>query len=277
MPVGGADLHVHSTASDGRFSPREVVRRAHGAGLTALALTDHDTLSGIARASAEAGRLGLDFVSGCEISIQEQDQEVHLLAYFVDDTVGQLAQMLLRQQQARRDRIAEMVAKLRALGVAITPGDVEAEAAGATAVGRMHVAHALLRRGDVGSLQAAFVTYLGDGAPAYVPKQTDSAAETVDAVWEAGAVPVLAHPGLMPLDNLETHFGSWDLGGIEAHHPSHSAMMRAYLVEWAGRRGLPATGGSDWHGEENPRDYIGCIRVEESLIAALRLQRRAQR
>lgn len=275
--MGGADLHVHSTASDGRFSPREVVRRAHGAGLGALALTDHDTLSGIGSARAEAGRLGLDFIAGCEISIQDIAQEVHLLAYFIDDPADNLAQMLLRQQQARRDRIEEMIAKLRALGVGITRGEVEAEAAGATAIGRMHVAHALLRRGDVGSLQAAFVSYLGDGAPAYVPKKTDSAADTVTAVWDVGAVPVLAHPGLMPLDNLETHFSAWDLGGIEAHHPSHSAMMRAYLVEWAGRRGIPATGGSDWHGDENPRDYIGCMRVEESVVRELRAQRRAPR
>jgi len=272
--VAGADLHVHSSASDGRFSPREVMRRAHGVGLDSVALTDHDTLQGNPAAADEAARLGLDFIPGCEISVQTPSVEVHLLAYFVSDHAERVGAIVRRQHAARRDRLVAIVERLRGLGVSITLQDVERHAAAGAAIGRMHVAHALKEAGAVASASEAFSRFLGDEGPAYVLKETASAEEIVSAVWEDGAVPVLAHPGLLPISDLESHFADWELGGIEAEHPSHSPMMRAYLAEWATRRGIPATGGSDWHGDESAREYIGCRRVDGSVVASLRDSRR---
>lgn len=273
--MAGADLHVHSTASDGRFGPREVMRRAHGAGLDSVALTDHDTLRGNPDAAAEAARLGLTFIPGCEISIHTPRTEVHLLAYFVPEEPERLGAIVRRQQEARRTRAAAIVAKLNALGLQITVADVDRQAAAAASIGRMHVAYALKETGAVGAVSEAFARFLGDDRPAYVPKETAAAEQIVAAVWADGAVPVLAHPGLLPIDDLETHFADWDLGGIEADHPAHSPMMRAYLAEWALHRGLPATGGSDWHGDETAREYIGCRRVDGSVVARLRALRRS--
>jgi len=138
----------------------------------------------------------------------------------------------------------------------------------------MHVAYALKRTGAVTTLQEAFSRYIGDGGPAFVRKETAMAEEIVAAVWADGAVPVLAHPGLLPISDLESYFRDWDLGGIEADHPAHTAMMRAYLGEWALRRRLVATGGSDWHGDDNPRDYLGCRRVDLRVVDELRGGRR---
>ncbi len=271
--MGRADLHLHSTASDGRFSPREVVRRAHGAGLEAIALTDHDTISGLAAAGREARRLGIGFVPGCEISVEHQGIDVHLLAYFVDPESPRLRSLLEGLHQTRRERIGRMVERLVGLGLPLRPADVWAEAGRASSVGRLHVARALVTRGLVRSVGQVFRDYLGDGGPAYVPKATPSSEEILSLVWSTGGVPVVAHPGLYHVEDPEAFFASWELGGIEVGHPSHTPEMRLLLERWARDRNLAITGGSDWHGQEEEDAYIGCEWVSSDVIADLRRRR----
>jgi 3',5'-nucleoside bisphosphate phosphatase len=269
-----ADLHVHSTASDGLAAPVEVMRRAHGAGLAGLALTDHDTVAGLAEAQPEALRLGLAFVPGCEVSVVVGAYDIHLLAFFVDPAHPRLAALLGGMDRMRRERVRETVARLWRAGVPLTEEEVWAQARASHAVGRLHVARALAAAKHVGSVTEAFARYLGRAGCAHVPKRTLPIGETLAAVWGGGAVPVLAHPGLYGIDEPERFFADWDLAGIEAHHPGHAAEAEARFERWATERGWVATGGSDWHGEERAAGYLGCRSVEVATIGLLEGRRR---
>lgn len=268
------DLHIHSSASDGLFSPREVVRRAHGAGLEAMALTDHDTLAGLAEAAREAGRLRLGFVPGCEISIVQRDLDLHLLAYFVEPDSGALACLLGDMEERRRERVREMVRRLQAAGVRLTEDEVWVQAGGSRSVGRMHVARALVAAGHALTLEEAFGRFIGTDNPGYVPKRTPAAGEVLEAVWNSGGVPVLAHPGIYGVDDPDRLIAGWDLGGVEAFHPGHAARDEERFLAWAARRGWVVTGGSDWHGENRANGYIGCRGVDPSALDGLARKRR---
>ena len=269
-----ADLHAHSQASDGLFPPLEVARRAYGAGVGALALTDHDTLAGLDEARREAERLGLAFVPGCEISVDVAGKDIHVLAYFITVDDPRLRALLAGAERMRDERMRGTLERLARAGVRLDEAAVRREAAASRAIGRLHVARALVARGHVGTLAEAFQRYLGNGACACVPKQTPSAGETLRAIWDSGAVPVLAHPGLYGLEEPERYFADWDLGGIEACHPGHDRAAEERFARWAGARGVVVTGGSDWHGEERPAGYLGCRTVATSAIEALRSRRR---
>ena len=266
----GADLHLHSTASDGRCAPREVMRRAFGCDLAAVALTDHDTLAGLSEAASEARRLGLRFVTGCELSVTTGSLDVHVLAYGIDPAHPGLQALLGRMQVAREERVREMIARLTALGLPLRWEDVLAEAHGSHALGRGHVARALRRQGRVTSLSEAFQTYIGDGRPACLAKRTPRPEEVLRVVRAAGGAPVIAHPLLYGLADPEAFFADWDAAGVEVDHPGHPAHLRAGLAAWVARRGLIATAGSDWHGEEAPEAYIGCRRCALSAVDQLR-------
>ncbi|MCK4304623.1 MAG: PHP domain-containing protein [Candidatus Eisenbacteria sp.] len=272
----GADLHVHSSASDGRFPPREVIRRAYGAGLSAVALTDHDTVSGLEEAKCEADRLGITFVPGCEISVHLQSREIHLLAYYFDAKHPELLGLLSTIHEMRKERVRRIVRKLNDLGLPLQTSDVETEACVSASIGRNHVAKALVRKGLVASRREAFASYLGDGRSACVPMETPKPTAVLDIVWSVGGVPVIAHPGLYGLEDPEAFFRDWDLGGVEVGHPSQAADVRAVLKQWAAKRGLLVTGGSDWHGDESARLGIGCERVGLDLLDALRALRRSR-
>ncbi len=270
-----ADLHLHSSASDGRYAPREVIRRAHGAGLAAVALTDHDTVAGLDEARREAGRLGIQLVPGCEISIDDRGVDVHLLAYYIDDSDAGLRKLLGEMRIIREERARRMVEKLTAAGLPIAFEDVRAEAISSDAIGRAHVAQALVRKGLVGTIQKAFSAFIGNGGIAYVGKGTRDAADVLQLVWLAGGVPVLAHPGLYGLADAESFFADWDLGGIEIDHPSHPPPLVPRLAAWAKSRGLLATAGSDWHGDDSASTYVGSRSVGVDVVEALRAMRRS--
>jgi 3',5'-nucleoside bisphosphate phosphatase len=272
--VKPADLHLHSSASDGLFTAREVMRRAHGLGMKAVALTDHDTLTGLAEAAAEAGRLGLGFVPGCEVSVAWEGRDLHVLAYHVPAGESPLCALLAQSARMRRERVQAMIARLRQLGVEIAEAAVWSEAAASQAVGRAHVARALARSGAVGSLDEAFRRFIGNAGPAFVPKVTPSLERVLEAIWVSGAVPVLAHPGGYDLESIRERIAALDIGGIEVAHPRHTPDAEARLIEWAGERGWIATGGSDWHGDERPDLGIGCRGVGLEILAALRDRRR---
>jgi 3',5'-nucleoside bisphosphate phosphatase len=273
-PVKPADLHLHSSASDGLFPAREVMRRAHGVGIVAVALTDHDTLAGLAEAAAEAERLGLVFIPGCEVSVAWEGRDLHVLAYGVPVGASPLRALLAESARMRCERARAIVARLHELGIEIAEAAVWAEAAGSQAVGRAHIARALAGCGAVGSIEEAFRRFIGNGGPAFVPKVTPPLDRVLDAIWGSRAVPVLAHPGGYDLDAIRERVASFDIGGIEVAHPRHAADAEARLTEWAVERGWIATGGSDWHGDERPDLGIGCRGVGLEVVSALRERRR---
>lgn len=272
------DLHTHSTASDGTYSPAELVRLAKEVGLSALALTDHDTVEGLKEALAEARELGMTFVPGVEISVKfEGPGHCHILGYFVDPDSSVLTETLDLLQKARGERNRKMVARLQALGVDITLEELEELAEGE--IGRPHFATLLVKKGVVKSVEEAFERYLRKGAPAYVPKARLTAEEAFSAIKSAGGLVVLAHPihlRLSPedLDRYVAELKTLGLDGIEAYYTEHSREFTALCLEMAGRYDLVPTGGSDFHGHNKPDIKLGRgfgnLRVPDECYERLR-------
>jgi len=242
-----ADLHVHTSASDGTSSPAEVVRMAGLAGLRAVAVTDHDTMEGVSAAQDTAASAGIDVLGGVELSTDYDGLEVHVLGYCVDPAEPVFQGYLSAFRNARFTRAENMVNKLRALGVNISLDNVLAQA-GAGSVGRPHIARALMAAGQINSMAEAFDRYIGFGKAAYVPRLKYRPEEMIKAVIEAGGVPVLAHPGITCKDDLLLALIEAGLQGLEVAHPQHTREMERHYRELCRSHGLIATGGSDFHG-----------------------------
>lgn len=259
------DLHLHSTASDGLNPPEAVVQLAHGAGLGALALTDHDTVDGVPAAHAEAERLGIRLVPGVELSAYEDRTEVHLLGLHLT-RLDEMQRQLAVFRDARRDRAEEMVHRLNAIGVRITFDDVLAEAGGA-AIGRPHVARALVQNGWAHDLRDAFDRYLGTGRPAYLEKRRILIGEAIALVHDCGGIAVLAHPGGEGTRERLGALVSMGLDGVEVVHPSHGVEDRSRLTALAAHFDLVPSGGSDAHGGPDTTRVVGAMRVPASWLA----------
>ena len=248
MPTARVDLHCHSTASDGEYAPAEVARRAHAAGLVAIALTDHDTTGGVPEATRVGETLGVRIVSGCEFSVKAPWGELHLLAYFLPPGHARLEEFLAGTRAARHRRAEQIVGHLRRLGVAIDLGDV-VQAADGGALGRPHVARLLVRHGVCVDMNEAFARYLGRGRPAYVEKPLPTLQQVTELVHAVGGVAVAAHLGDHGTDGQIRQFQEQGLDGLEVRHPSHSPGTERRLTGIAQRFGLAISGGSDWHGD----------------------------
>ncbi|HEU4641324.1 MAG TPA: PHP domain-containing protein [Gemmatimonadaceae bacterium] len=259
------DLHMHSTASDGARPPAEVVAAAAGAGLAAIALTDHDTLAGIAEARAAGDRLGVRVVSGVELSaVDAEGEEVHLLGLHLSRPEA-LERELADFREARRDRARRIVERLNALGIPVTLDAVLEQAAGG-AVGRPHVARALVAGGWARDFRDAFDRLLGNGRPAFVEKRHLALADAIRHVHEAGGIAVYAHPGADATRARLEAFRAIGLDGVEVRHPSHSAEDVARIGALADHLGLLPSGGSDWHGASDGPRTIGSMRVPASWL-----------
>jgi predicted metal-dependent phosphoesterase TrpH len=261
---GFVDLHTHSTASDGSLPPAAVVRAAHAAGLRAIALTDHDTLAGVAEARRVGDALGVRVVAGTELSVVLDEREIHLLALHVERPEA-LESELVDLREARRDRAVRIVDRLNALGIPIRLESVLAEA-GEGAIGRPHVARVMVAEGWARDFRDAFDRWLGSGRPAHIDKRRLDVADAIRMVHESGGLAVFAHPG--PTGNRERveRLARLGLDGIEVLHPSHGAEDIARLRALADHFGLVPSGGSDWHGAaEGPRT-IGIMRVPASML-----------
>lgn len=270
------DLHCHSTASDGECVPAEVARRARAANLAAIALTDHDTTAGVAEAAREGAALGLRVVCGCEFSTRAPWGELHLLGYLLDPEHAGLQNFLVETRAARRRRGEEMVSKLQQLGIGIDLADLE-EQVGAGAVGRPHVARALVERGASADINEAFERYLGRGRVAYVEKPLPSLVRVTALVHEVGGLAVAAHLGDHGSEGQIREFQAQGLDGIEVRHPSHSPAREARLTRIADRLGLGISGGSDWHGDSEFGDShapLGGLDIPLEWLE--RLERRAE-
>jgi 3',5'-nucleoside bisphosphate phosphatase len=253
------DLHMHSTASDGSRSPAEVVRAARRASLAAIALTDHDTVAGLAEAAAVGAELGIRIVSGVELSAVEGDTETHLLGLHLND-VAVLERGLSELREMRGRRAARIVGLLQSQGVQVTLDDVLLQA-GAGAIGRPHVARALVADGWATDVRDAFDRYLGAGRPAYVAKDQLGMREAIAMVHAAGGLAILAHPGPGGTRQRIEALVGLGLDGVEVKHPSHSPHEVARLRACVDQLGLIPSGGSDWHGAADGPRTIGMMHV----------------
>jgi predicted metal-dependent phosphoesterase TrpH len=270
--VGRADLHIHSTASDGRLTPADIVREAAEGGLTYIALADHDTVDGIAIAQAAAQPFPqLKVIPGVEISTDIPQGEVHVLGYFIDYTDHKLGATLDKFRNSRLKRAQGMVSKLDNLGIHIDWQRVQ-QIAGGSSIGRPHIAQAMLEKGYIDSFKQAFVEYLGRNRPAYVEREKMTPAEAVELIVKAQGLPVLAHPlTVNEPEAMTIELKAAGLVGIEAYYDGYTAEEINRLVELARRYNLIATGGSDYHGLDPTETAIGGadlpIESVERLIA----------
>lgn len=244
-----SDLHIHTTASDGAWSPEEVVRGAAAGGLHLIAITDHDTAAGYARAAEAAIALDVQVVPAIEVSSTFQGQDVHVLGYSVDPTAAPLRDHAKRAGRRREERMREMIERLVASGVEVTFQEVEAAAGpGREIIGRPHLAQALVQAGHVASVHDAFQTLIGDESDAFVPTHLLDPVGAVGVVSAAGGVPVWAHPPGDLVDALLPVLIDAGLRGLEVYRPRHKRNDVLRLEQLCRSSGLLATGGSDWHG-----------------------------
>jgi predicted metal-dependent phosphoesterase TrpH len=255
-PVSTVDLHLHSVASDGLLSPAAVAREAARRGLSGISLTDHDTVAGIEEASAEAARLGLDFLVGAELSANEPGISVHILAYCFDPEDAGMQLFFEGYREERLRRAGRIVERLRRMDVNLSLDEVLRES-GEGVPTRAHVGRALVRGGHVPDAHTAFKRYIGRDQPAFVEKRPTPPREVIDLVHAAGGVALLAHPGG---DFRADQIQRWledGLDGLEILHPRNRPSDRARLERLVRERGLLRGGGSDWHGPDSGAADIG--------------------
>lgn len=263
------DLHLHSTQSDGSFPPTQVVQRAAKLGLSAISLTDHDSVAGVQEAQNIGRDIGVEVIPGTELSAHEAGMDIHILGYFIDPTNSNLLAYLQKFQDARRNRAKKIVARLNRLGVRITMAHVLHKAGDAT-IGRPHVADVLVEEGFVFSHDHAFQKYLGYGKPAYQPKFVLTPREAVEIIHAAGGLASLAHPVLYRRDALIPDLIKQGLDGIEVMHIKHGrADVRRYS-DMAKRYGLLITGGSDCHGDGRGQAVMGTVQVPSAFLDAMK-------
>jgi hypothetical protein len=252
------DLHTHTTASDGRCTPAELVRRAAAAGVSTLAVTDHDTVAGCDEASRCCDAARLTFVPGIEITAVCESADVHVLGYFIDTRSPALLDFLAAQRRTRIDRVREMVGRLAALGIELDADAIVRPGVDdrTKSVGRPWIARALVAAGHVSTTDEAFDRWLARGRPAFVPRAGAPPFEVIERIHSAGGLASLAHPALVERDEWIDEFARRGLDALEAYHSEHSPEDTARYLEIADRLRLLVTGGSDFHGDPShgPRD-----------------------
>ena len=257
------DLHTHTTASDGRLTPRQLIDHAVEVGLCAVAVTDHDTVDGIAEARRHAHEVGMPFIPGIEISAEYSTTgTMHILGYFIDETTRSFSDALAFLKESRKKRNPQIIERLNHCGVDISMEDVRKEA-GSDQIGRPHVARAIVRKGYASSIADAFERYVKKGAPCYVNKERFSPERAIELIRKAGGIPVLAHPKTLNIDfgqelpRLLARLQEMGLMGIEAYYYSHSPSEEEYFLRLSRKLDIIATGGSDFHGDNKPKVALG--------------------
>jgi S-adenosylmethionine:tRNA ribosyltransferase-isomerase len=251
------DLHTHTTCSDGTFTPREIVEYAAKKNLSAIAITDHDEVSGVEEAIKYGDKYGVEIISGIEVSTQYEGSELHIVGLFIDIYDTNMNKLLIDMRQKRIDRNRLVAVKLQELGLDITYSDI-VHAANGGIVTRAHIAKALRQKGYISSNQEAFDKYIGDGKPAYIKREVFDWQETIDMINNAGGVAVLAHPLLYKfskkrLEMIVSDMANHGLKGIEAYYSTHSPSDVKYIKMIADKNKLKVSGGSDFHGANKPK------------------------
>lgn len=263
-----ADMHIHTTASDGSCSPTQIAEEAAEKGLSAISISDHDTVDGVAPAM-EAGReLGVKVVPGVELACYRKDVNFELLGYFVDPSNDLLVKKLRELREFRIERIRGMVENLQENGLDITYGEVLKNSDGG-AIGRIHLAWTLREKGFVQTVQEAFKKYLGNRSEIYVKKKRLSLSDAVSLIEESGGVPILAHPlygGIELINDLASN----GVKGIEVYHSQHDKSDEEKYSDVAEKYGLLEVGGSDFHGKYIPDTSIGDSYVDYGIVEKLK-------
>ena len=261
------DLHIHTTASDGTFTPSEVISHAQKLKLKAISITDHDTIVGSSAAMRDGIPPSLNFLTGVEISAAPPPSyngsgSFHLLGYSIRLDNSELNQTLDKLQQARKNRNPSIIKRLNELGISLTLDEVRQEAGNAQ-LGRPHIAQLMVKKGVVASIDDAFERFLGSDKPAYVDKYRVKCARAIDVILAAGGIPILAHPGLLAykddshLNELIGELKEMGIQGIEVYYPEHSAEQTSLFADLAQRHDLLMTGGTDFHGDLHPDIEMG--------------------
>jgi len=264
-----ADLHVHTTASDGRLHPTEMVLLAAQQGITALAITDHDTMDGYVLARPEAEKIGMMLIPAVEITTDFRGRECHLLAYDVDAADTEFQAFLANQRTIRKSRATAMVAKLNQMGFDLEMDEVRAESGRAT-ISRNHIAAAMQRKNIVATKREAFDRYLHSKGPAYVQNEYPCVLDVISMVKELGGVSVLAHPGKSYIYEELKVLKDHGLDGLEYIHPSHTWVLQKKFKDYAVNYSMLLTGGSDFHGSRpHEVDYLGTVCVDYHRVESL--------
>jgi predicted metal-dependent phosphoesterase TrpH len=272
------DLHLHTTHSDGSCTPTEVVNMAHQAGVTALAITDHDIMTGVVEAMEAGQQCGIEIIPGVEISSLSGNSELHILGYFLDRQDPDLLARLKTLRDGRHLRNPQIIERLQTLGIDITYDEVRA-LAGSDSVGRPHIARALMDKRVVASAKEAFDRFLAESKPAYVPRELPSPAEAIHWIKAARGLAVLAHPTWVkvaeqPLVDLVRQLKADGLDGVEVYYSTHAARQTREYLSLAQQLGLLVTGGSDFHGITKPDIEVGIgkgtLHIPTSLLPKMK-------
>jgi len=268
-----ADLHLHTLFSDGTDAPDELIKKAAEARLSAVAITDHDSVEAIPAAIDAAILYGLEAIPGIELTAEYEGMEVHVLGYFIDYKNGALNEKLKFLQKARVERIHAMVAKLNGLGVKINADKIFA-LSGKGIVGRLHVARVMVSEGIISSIWEAFSRYIGNNGPAYVLGFKFSVQDAVKLIRLAAGIPVLAHPYSLRRDDLIPKLAHLGMRGLEVYYPEHTNAMRNKYIRICREYKLLMTGGSDYHGKAKPEVVLGNYKVPYELVESLRQEKK---
>jgi len=265
----GADLHLHSTCSDGLYPPERLVAAGNAAGLSAIALTDHDSTGGLAAAMGAAAGSNLEIIPGVEFSIQAGMDEVHVVGLFIRPDAPELVAALGAYIRDREERVREICRRLAELDVTIAAENVLREAGGGAPT-RVHVARALRDKGYVRTIGEAFDRYLGNHAPAYVPKPRPPAERAIALIHGAGGIAVMAHPGLTGRDDLIPSLVAARLDALEVYVPAHDSAQVGRYRAMAEQYGMLESGGTDFHGDTREGLAVGSVRLPEEQLQLLR-------
>ena len=276
------DLHTHSTASDGTDSPAALVDKAAGLGLAAVALTDHDTVSGLDEAVEAGKKHSIEVVRGCEIAVESPYGEAHILGLWLPERLPVLVPALETLRRSREERNRLMMDKLIAAGLPVSYADLK-DMAGGESVGRLHIARLLVKKKLARSLPDVFATFLGKGQPMYVPRELPSPEQGLAMLQAEGATTVFAHPMLLRapeewLEDFVADLSRLGLDALEAYHADHTPDAIRRSLDLAKRHGLALSGGSDYHGEARagvrPGRGRGGLKVPVAIMEKLKMLRR---
>lgn len=268
------DLHIHTRYSDGECSVRDILEIAHEKGLTAVSITDHDTTDGYPLALNIGSELGIEVITGTELSCEISGVDIHVLGYFVDINNTALRKKLQEMKEARYIRAKKMVRNLNREGIDLRFETV-LKIAGEGAIGRPHIATAMLNEELVYSFKEAFERYIGYDSPAYVEKLRMLPRDVFRLILDAGGVPIIAHPGVTGVDERIPGFVRDGLVGIEVYHSEHNSAAKKFYLEYCRKNELVVTGGSDFHSQTQTRAVIGFPRVAHALFEKLKARREA--